>query len=162
MSNGSEATRSISREAACGVVAGPLFVATFAAIGAARSGHDWRRHALSSLACGREGWPQRANVIVTGILYCVAARGLGHAPRRVVGPRLVPALVGAAGAGLIGSGLFVTDPVAGSPPPAVGAEEGSGGGASARRTAASPTRARPVRCGKRCRSCGTRSPAGPG
>lgn len=127
----SQVTRSISREAACGVVAGPLFLATFSVIGAARSGYDWRRHAVSSLACGREGWLQRANFIVTGILYCVAARGLGRDPRSVVGPRLVPALVGAAGAGLISSGIFVTDPVAGFPPPAVGAEEGSGGGASA-------------------------------
>lgn len=78
---------------------------------------------MSSLACGRQGWPQRANFIVTGVLYCTGARGLRQGPRRAVGPRLVPALVGAAGAGLIGSGLFVTDPVGGFPPPAV-AEQG--------------------------------------
>jgi hypothetical protein len=45
-------------ELACGVVAGPLFVSSFTAIGARRAGYDWRRHAVSSLADGRAGWLQ--------------------------------------------------------------------------------------------------------
>ena len=105
----------VRTETACGVLAGPVFVAMFTAIGATRAGYEWRRHAVSSLATGREGWAQRANFCLTGGLYCVAARGLGQSPRRVVGPSVVPALTFAAGAGLIGSGLFVTDPVAGFP-----------------------------------------------
>jgi Protein of unknown function (DUF998) len=100
-----------------------VFVAAFTAIGAARSGYDWRRHAVSSLACGRRGWWQRANFILAGILWCAAARGLAQAPRRVVGPPIIPALVGAAGVGLVGSGLFVTDPVGGFPPPNAPAAE---------------------------------------
>ncbi len=100
-----------------------MFVAAFTAIGAARSGYDWRRHAVSSLACGRQGWWQRANFILTGMLWCASARGLGQAPRRVVGPPFVSALVAAAGVGLVGSGLFVTDPVGGSPPPRAPAGE---------------------------------------
>ena len=100
-----------------------MFVVAFTAIGAARSGYDWRRHAVSSLACGRQGWWQRANFIVTGMLWCAAARGLGQAPRRLVGPPIVPALVAAGGVGLVGSGLFVTDPVGGFPPPKVPAAE---------------------------------------
>jgi hypothetical protein len=103
---------------ACGVVAAPLFVSVFAAIGARRTGYDWRRHAVSSLGAGRDGWTQRANFMLVGGLYCLAARGLAQGPRRTVGPRIVPALVFGAGAGLIGSGLFVTDPVAGFPPSA--------------------------------------------
>lgn len=113
----------MSKQVALGVVAGPMFVAAFTAIGAARSGYDWRRHAVSSLACARQGWWQRANFILTGMLWCAAARGLGQAPRRVVGPPIVPALVAAAGVGLVGSGLFVTDPVAGFPPPSAPAGE---------------------------------------
>ena len=107
----------MSRQVASGAVAGPVFVAVFTLIGAARSGYDWRRHTVSSLACGRQGWWQRANFILTGVLWCAAARGLGRAPRSAVGPRIVPALVAAAGAGLVGSGLFVTDPVGGFPLP---------------------------------------------
>lgn len=107
MTTSRQAARSTSRQLAAGAVGGPLFVAAFTVIGEARSGYDWQRHAVSSLACGRQGWPQRANFIVTGMLYCAASRGLGQSPRRAVGP-LVSVLVGAAGAGLIGSGLFVS------------------------------------------------------
>lgn len=103
-------------ELACGVAAGPLFVSSFTAIGARRAGYDWRRHAVSSLADGRGGWLQRANFILTGSLFCIAAHGLALAPKQTVGPRVVPALMFGVGGGLIGSGLFVTDPVAGYPP----------------------------------------------
>jgi hypothetical protein len=92
-----------------GALAGPLFVTAFTAIGAARRGYDWRRYPVSSLAIGRQGWQQRANFVVAGVLYSCAALGLGRSDRRWVGPRVVPALVAGAGIGLIGSGLFVTD-----------------------------------------------------
>jgi Protein of unknown function (DUF998) len=103
----------VPTEIACGVVAGPLFVSSFTVIGARRAGYDWRRHAVSSLANGRGGWLQRANFVLTGTLYCITAHGLARSPRRTVGPRVVPALIFGVGGGLIGSGLFVTDPVAG-------------------------------------------------
>jgi hypothetical protein len=106
----------VKTKIACGVVAGPVFVSVFTALGAKRAGYDWRRHAVSSLAVAREGWGQRANFVLVGGLYCVAARGLARSSSRVVGPAVVPALVFAAGVGLIGSGVFVTDPVAGFPP----------------------------------------------
>ncbi len=99
-----------------GVIAGPLFAIAFTAIGERTTGYDWRRHAVSSLANGRLGWMQRANFIVTGSLYVAAASGLAKCPRRMVGSRSIPALVGAAGLGLVGSGVFVTDPVGGFPP----------------------------------------------
>jgi hypothetical protein len=102
---------------------GPLFVAAFTAIGARRPGYDWRRLPVSSLACGHQGWVQRANFIVTGSLYFCAARDLGRAPARRVGPRAVPLLFGGVGIGLVGSGLFVTDPVGGFPPPSPGEVE---------------------------------------
>ncbi len=108
----------VPAEIACGVVAGPLFVSSFVAIGARRTGYDWRRHPVSSLAAGRGGWSQRTNFAFTGALYCIAARGLARCSKRTAGPRAVPMLIFGVGSGLIGSGLFVTDPVAGFPPSA--------------------------------------------
>lgn len=110
--------------AACGVLAGPLFVLAFTAIGARRPGYDWRRHAVSSLAAGDRGWLQRANFILAGMLYSGTASGLGRCTGSSVSPRAVRGLVAAAGIGLIGSGVFVTDPVAGFPPVTAG-EDGS-------------------------------------
>jgi hypothetical protein len=51
--------------------------------------------------------------MVTGTLYLVAASGLARCPRPIVGSRVVTVLVAGVGAGLIGSGVFVTDPVGG-------------------------------------------------
>ncbi len=106
----------VPRELRCGVAAGPVFVGGFAVIGAGRTGYDWRRHAVSSLAAGRGGWPQRGNFVLVGALYCIAADGLARTMIRTGLPRVVPAVVFGVGAGLIGSGVFVTDPVAGFPP----------------------------------------------
>lgn len=114
--------RSVSRQVGSGVVAGPLFVGLFTAIGATHSGYDWRREPVSSLACGRGGWLQRANFIITGALYCSAALGLGRASGCAAGSRAVPTLVGAAGVGLIASGVFVMDPVGDYPPGVTGKE----------------------------------------
>ncbi|MGH8997724.1 MAG: DUF998 domain-containing protein [Acidimicrobiales bacterium] len=102
--------------APCGVLAGPLFVIAFTAIGATRSCYDWRRDPVSSLAIGRQGWLQRGNFVLAGMLYSCAARELSRCPRRRVGPRAVPVLVAGVGVGLIGSGVFVTDPVSGCRP----------------------------------------------
>jgi hypothetical protein len=107
---------SIPARVGMGIVAGPLFVGAFSAIGARTSGYDWRRHAVSSLANGRLGVMQRANFIATGVLYVAAASGLARSPGRIVGSRAIPVLVAAAGLGLVGSGVFVTDPVGGFPP----------------------------------------------
>jgi hypothetical protein len=101
---------------ACGIAAGPLFMAGFTAIGSRRAGYDWRRHAVSSLAAGRGGWWQRANFMLAGALYCAAGRGLASNREQIALPRVIPALVLGVGAGLLGSGVFVTDPVAGFPP----------------------------------------------
>ena len=108
---------------ALGALAGPLFVSAFTAIGARRAGYDWRCHAVSSLGEGRPGWLQRTNFTLTGSLYLAAASGLARCPRRIVGPRAVTVLVAGVGAGLIGSGVFVTDPVGGFPPPSSDGDE---------------------------------------
>jgi hypothetical protein len=98
-----------SSQILCGAFAGPLFVTAFTAIGARRRGYDWRRYPVSTLAIGRQGWQQRANFIVAGVLYSCAAAGLGRSDRRRIGPPAVPTLVAGVGIGLIGSGVFVTD-----------------------------------------------------
>ena len=100
----------------CGVLAGPLFVATFSAHGAALSGYDARRHPVSSLALAPHGWIQTANFVVAGCLYGAFAVGLGLSGRRPSRNRLGAGLVGAAAAGLVGAGAFTTDPVSGYPP----------------------------------------------
>jgi hypothetical protein len=124
MESAEQTGRSVRSSVALGALAGPLFVGAFTAIGARTEGYDWRRHAVSSLATGRLGWLQRANFVLIGGCYVAAAAGLAACPRRIVGSRPVPALVGAAGLGLVGAGVFVTDPVGGFPPPSFEAPPG--------------------------------------
>jgi Protein of unknown function (DUF998) len=120
----------------CGAIAGPLFASAFTAIGATRPGYDWERLPVSSLAIGRHGWLQRMNFVVAGVLYSCAGAGLRRSANRRAGPRVVPALVAGVGVGLIGSGMFVTDPVGGFPPPSPG-----GAGLDHAGLGAAPTRA---------------------
>jgi hypothetical protein len=100
----------------CGAAAGPLFVTTFSAIGARRPGYKWQRHTVSTLAATDRGWQQRANFLLAGGLYLLAASALPRVAVRRTEPRAVPVLFAGAGLGLIGSGIFVTDPIAGYPP----------------------------------------------
>ena len=100
----------------CGIWAGPVFTATFLTEGAARDGYRPLRHPVSSLALGPRGWVQTANFAVTGVLCLAGAAGLRQASDRLAGCRSGPIMVAAAGAGLIGSAAFRTDPVGGYPP----------------------------------------------
>jgi hypothetical protein len=106
---------------ACGVVAGPLFLAVGLIQAFTREGFDLGRHPLSLLSLGDLGWVQVANFVVTGCLYVACAVGMRRAlatgPAGTWGPRLV----GLLGAGLIVAGVFVTDAGAGYPQ---GAPEG--------------------------------------
>ncbi len=108
--------RSASRTLAGGAIAGPVFVAIFGIAGHKRAGYDARRHPVSSLALGPGGWVQRANFIMTGSLYLAGSVGLARSGRSRVLSQPGPIMIGAAGIGLIGSGLFTTDPVSGYPP----------------------------------------------
>jgi hypothetical protein len=101
---------------ACGALAGPSFVTMFMAEGARRPGYDPVRHPVSSLALGPGGWQQKTNFLVAGTLYVAGAVGMASDRRASAGSVVSPVLVGAAGAGLIGSGAFATDPVSGYPP----------------------------------------------
>lgn len=99
----------------CGVAAGPVFVAVFLLEGAVRDAYRPLRHPVSSLALGPRGWVQSANFTVAGTLFLAGAAGLARAGEPVACSRAASALIGAAGAGLVGSAVFITDPVSGYP-----------------------------------------------
>jgi Protein of unknown function (DUF998) len=100
----------------CGVLAGPIFVATFTAHGATLPGYQARRHPVSSLALGSRGWIQKANFLAAGCLYGAFAVGLWDSGTPASRSRLGPALLAAGAVGLLGAGGFTTDPVNGYPP----------------------------------------------
>lgn len=94
----------------CGLLAGPLFVLTFLIAGASRGdGYDVLRHPVSSLQLGDHGWVQTANFLVAGTLTIAFAAGLWRETR------LGAVLVGVWGVGLVGAGIFTTDPISGYP-----------------------------------------------
>ncbi|MER5933944.1 DUF998 domain-containing protein [Streptomyces sp. NPDC002054] len=99
----------------CGAIAGPLFVATFVIAGATRADYHPLRHPVSSLALGGLGWIQVANFLMAGALGLAFAAGLRRALRPLRGSTWGPLLVGIWAAGLLGAGIFVTDPVSGYP-----------------------------------------------
>ena len=99
----------------CGVVAGPLFTVAWIVEGATRVNYDPLRYSISALSIGDAGWMQIATFIVTGLLVLAFAIGLQRA-LRPSGSVWGPTLVGLAGIGLIGAGIFVTDPLNGYPP----------------------------------------------
>lgn len=98
------------------MVAGPLFVGAFLLEGAIRADYDPLRHPVSSLALGDSGWTQTANFLVAGLLTLAFAVGLRHMLHPGKGSTWGPLLVGIWALGLIGAGIFPTDPVSGYPP----------------------------------------------
>ena len=111
-----ETTRPTLALLACGVVAGPLFLAVALLQALTREGFDLRRHPLSLLSLGALGWIQIANFVAAGLLSVAFAVGLRRVLHPGRGGRWGPLLVGAYGVGLIMGGVFVTDPGAGFPP----------------------------------------------
>jgi hypothetical protein len=101
---------------ACGIVAGPLYVAVTMVQALTRVGFDLRQHRFSLLTTGDLGWIHQCNMLLVGVLTVLLAVGVRHVmqagPGAVWGPRLL-ALFGLAY--LIG-GALTADPVAGFPP----------------------------------------------
>ncbi|MFF4734129.1 DUF998 domain-containing protein [Streptomyces mirabilis] len=97
---------------ACGIAAGPVFTLAYLLEGASRVDYKPFRHPVSSLSLGRAGWVQTVNFLFVGLLSLILAVGLWH-----VGPsRWGPLLMGTWAVGLLGAGVFQTDPVSGYPP----------------------------------------------
>ncbi|WP_214401166.1 DUF998 domain-containing protein [Pseudonocardia lacus] len=102
---------------ACGVVAGPLFVLLILAQATTRDGFDPRRHPLSMLSLGEQGWIQTVNFLVSGLLVVASAIGTARVLRPgSTGRTWGPALLGVYGVALIWAGVFRTDPADGFPP----------------------------------------------
>ena len=100
----------------CGAIAGPLFTAAWIVEGATRANYDPMRHPISSLSIGEFGWTQSANFLITGLLTLAFAFGLRRALDFHAGSQWGPRLIGIIAIGLIGAGIFVTDPLNGYPP----------------------------------------------
>jgi uncharacterized protein DUF998 len=105
-----------TRLLACGIVAGPLFLAAGLIQASTRGGFDLSHHPLSLLSLGELGWVQIANFVVTGVLYAACAVGMWRVLRPGPSGTWGPLLVGGLGVGLIVAGVFVTDAGAGFPP----------------------------------------------
>jgi hypothetical protein len=98
-----------------GAIAGPLFVLVALVIGSHRARYNPVRLPISLLAVGNYGWMQIANFVVCGVGIVALALGL----RRIIterGSTWAPLLIAVVGLGLVGAGLFPTDPGRGFPP----------------------------------------------
>jgi hypothetical membrane protein len=100
----------------CGVAAGPLFLAVSTQAGLLRPEYSLARHPVSSLSLTGSGGFQVLNFLLTGALLTAFAVGAHRELTRTGRPGPVPWLLGLCGIGLLGAGLFRTDPVSGYPP----------------------------------------------
>lgn len=98
-----------------GIIAGPLFTLSWLIAGATREGYSALRHPISSLSIGNFGWTQITTFLVVGtLLFCFAIALMRIAKTQGVsvwGARIIAICA----IGLIGAGLFVTDPLSGYP-----------------------------------------------
>ncbi|HEY6685905.1 MAG TPA: DUF998 domain-containing protein [Propionibacteriaceae bacterium] len=106
---------------ACGLVAGPLFVATVIVQILTRDGFDLRRHPISLLSVGEHGWIQVTNFILAGVLSIIFSIGVARVLADGPGSRWAPRFFALFGVGLVIGGIFRADPALGFP---AGAPEG--------------------------------------
>lgn len=99
-----------------GMLAGPLYVLLGLIQILIRSGFDPTRHSLSLMSNGDLGWIQISNFLITGALMIMGALGVRRLLHGSRGGTWGPLLLGLYGLGLIGSGIFVADPMNGFPP----------------------------------------------
>ena len=99
-----------------GVLASPIYILVGLAQILTREGFDITRHPLSFMGIGDLGWIQIANFIVTGLLVIASAIGLRRLAEVETRLRRGALLIGIYGLGVLGGGIFVTDPALGFPP----------------------------------------------
>jgi hypothetical protein len=99
-----------------GVLAGPIYILVGIAQILTREGFDITRHPLSMMSLGDLGWIQIANFILTGLLVIAGAIGLRRVAQADKLLRRGALLIGIYGLGVLGGGIFVTDPALGFPP----------------------------------------------
>jgi len=99
-----------------GLLAGPIYILVGIAQILTREGFDITRHPLSMMSLGDLGWIQITNFILTGLLVIAGAIGLRRLAQGDQRLRRGALLLGIYGLGVLGGGIFVTDPALGFPP----------------------------------------------
>lgn len=99
-----------------GMLAGPLWIAIAGLQIPARDGFDLTRHPVSVLSNGDLGWVQIASFVITGLLFLAAGAGVRQQLISGRGATWIPRLLALVGVGMLGSGIFVADPLDGFPP----------------------------------------------
>src|ERR1035437_5341507 len=99
----------------CGAIACPLFIIVVLIEGIMRPNYNSFLYPLSSLSIGDTGWTQISNFIFTGILLVIFSFGLKQVCSSDKVKFRGPLLIRLVGIGLIGAGIFVTDPIFGYP-----------------------------------------------
>jgi hypothetical protein len=100
----------------CGVIGPLLFIIVFLIEGATRADYNPFRYPISSLSIGALGWIQVTNFLLLGALLVAFAMGVRRSLAGSRGGLWGPLLIGLAGIGLLGAGIFTTDPIFGYPP----------------------------------------------
>jgi hypothetical membrane protein len=106
---------------ACGIVAGPVYVAATVVQALTRDGFDITHNRFTSLTTGELGWIHQANMVLAGALTMLFAAGASQVWRTGRGAVVGPWLIALFGATYAFGGALTADPVAGFPP---GATEG--------------------------------------
>lgn len=101
---------------ACGVIAGPLYVAVTMIEALTRDGFDLRRHRFSWLTTGDLGWVHQMNMMGVGVLTVLLALGMRRMSERGRGEIWGPRLLGFFGFAYFVGGVLRADPVVGFPP----------------------------------------------
>ena len=100
---------------ACGVVAGPLYVAITMTEALSRDGFDLTRHRFTLLTAQDLGWIHQLNMLMVGMLTVLLAIGMARVLRTGRGAVWAPRLLGLVGAADLFGGLFTADAVIGFP-----------------------------------------------
>jgi len=99
----------------CGQIGCVLFALLFFIQGQLREGYYPLRFAVSSLSIGQYGWVQRSNFFVSGILIFLSSFGFYKGTSSINGQLWTSRFFGTAGIGLVGAGIFSSNPVYGYP-----------------------------------------------
>ncbi len=110
-----EATPTTRALLACGIVAGPLYVAVTLVQALLREGFDFGQHRFTALTAGDLGWIHQANMVLVGVLTALLAAGVRRVMQTGPGATWGPRLLAGVGAAYAFGGLLTADPVAGFP-----------------------------------------------
>lgn len=100
---------------ACGMVAGPLYVAVTMAEALTRDGFDLKQHRFSLLTAGNPGWIHQLNMVMVGAMTVLLAIGVSRVLKAGRGALWGPRLLAMVGVAYIFGGLLTSDAVVGFP-----------------------------------------------